>query len=118
MFNYIKSALTATALITKFGRDIQVKVIVEGVYDPATGDVTNTDTLTTVQACDFAVKGNTYADGSLVQMGDRYALVTAGLANIDVSDKLIIDTVEWSIIGVEKLAPGGVTVLHKVFIRK
>ena len=117
-FNYAKSAKTAASLIAKFGRAIQVKTIAEGTYSTATGGITNTVTLTSVKACDFAMKGNQYADGSLIQMGDRYALIDNSIATIDVSDKLIIDTIEWTIIGVEKLAPANVLVLHKVFIRK
>lgn len=117
-FNYANSAKTAASLIVKFGRAIQVKTISEGTYSTATGGITNTSTLTSVKACDFAMKGNQYADGSTIQMGDRYALIDNSIANIDVSDKLIIDTVEWSIIGVERLAPANILVLHKVYIRK
>ena len=117
-FNYAKSAKTAAARIAKFGRAIQVKTITEGTYSTTTGGMTNVATLTSVKACDFTMKGNQYADGSTIQMGDRYALVDNSIANIDVSDKLIIDTIEWSIIGVERLAPANILVLHKVFIRK
>ena len=117
-FNYAKSAKTAAALITKFGRAIQVKTIAEGTYSTTTGGMTNVATLTSVKACDFAMKGNQYADGSTIQMGDRYALIDNSIANIDVSDKLIMEAVEWSIIGVEKLAPANILVLHKVYIRK
>jgi ethanolamine utilization microcompartment shell protein EutS len=118
VFDYIRSASTATKLITNFGRDITHVEVIEGTYNPATGGVTNTTTETTVKAVDFAVKGNEYINGTLVQAGDRYALLEPSIAAVDVSDKLIIDSVTWNIIAVEKLAPANVLVMWKVFIRK
>lgn len=117
MFNYVKSASTATKLLTNFGRTIQHIAVSEGVYDPTTGGVTNTETSTDCIACDFDFKANQY-DGNLVQFGDRYALLDNTISNIDVSDKLVIDSVTWSIVKVEKLAPAGVLVMWKVQIRK
>jgi hypothetical protein len=118
VFDYIKSAATANKLITQFGRGITHRKIVEGTYDPATSTVTNTETDTIVQAVDFSVKGNEYQNNTLIQVGDRYALLAPSISAVDVSDKLIIDSVAWNIVAVEKLAPAGELVLWKVFIRK
>lgn len=116
-FDYSHVAQTALNLIAKFGRTVQHIAVIEGIYDPSTGAVTNTETSTNVMACDFAMKDNTYANG-LVQAGDRYALVGNTISNINVSDRLIIDGVTWTINRVEKIAPAAILVAWKVFIRK
>lgn len=114
-FDYSHVAKTALDLIAKFGRTIQHVSIAEGVYSG--GLITNIETLTSVMACDFAMKDNTYA-GQLVQSGDRYALIGNGIMNINVSDQLVIDGARWNIYRVEKIAPASITVAWKVFIRK
>lgn len=121
-FNYANSANTATRLLTRFGRDITHRAVSEGTYNTSTSTYTNTETNTTVKACDFDFKekanGQSYFDSALVQQGDRYALVAPSIANIDTSDKLVIDGVIWNIINVKKLAPAGVLVLWTLHIRK
>ena len=121
MFNYALSAATALRLIARFGRTIQYVPIIEGEYDPTTGMMTTTETPTNVMACDFDFEdksgGQGYQDG-LVQAGDRYALVAPTIAQINTSDKLIIDGVKWSIISVKRLAPAGITVLWNCHIRR
>jgi hypothetical protein len=116
MFNYASSAQTALNLIAKFGRTIQHISVSEGTYNPATTTSTNTETTTDVQGCDFSLKDNEYKSG-LVQTGDRYCLIGQGV-DINVSDRLIIDGVTWNIYRVEKIAPAGVVVMYKAYIRK
>lgn len=115
-FDYAKPANTALKLLERFGRTIQHVSVIEGVYDPATTTSTDTTITTDVIGADFAVKDNNYKS-ELVQAGDRYCLIGRGV-DIDVSDKIIIDGVTWNIYRVEKLAPAGIVVLLKVYIRK
>ena len=115
--NYDDSADTALRLLTNFGRDITLRTVTNGAYNPATSSNTVTTTDTTVKAVDFAVKGETYQDGALIKATDRYAIVSHNGA-ISVSDKLVIGSVVWSVIAVKTLAPAGIIVLHKVYIRK
>lgn len=117
MFNYARSATTALRLIAKFGRTIQHVSVAEGTYDTTTGEVVNTETSTDVTACDFAFKDNEYKNG-LVQSGDRYALIGQSVADINVSDRLVIDSISWNIVNVQKLSPAGTVVLWTVHIRK
>lgn len=117
MFDYQQSGNTAISLLNNFGRVIQVITATDGEYDTETSKKTNTSISTDVVACDFSYRGNVY-DGNMVQIGDRYALLSNTIVNVDVSAKLIIDGVTWSIVKVEKLAPAGVVVLWKVQIRK
>lgn len=115
-FNYNKAASTALKLLSKFGRTIQHIAVVEGTYNPATGTVTNVETSTNLTACDFAMKDNSYSM-DLVQAGDRRAIFTTNLL-VNVSDKLVIDGVTWSIYLVKKLAPSGINILFECYIRK
>lgn len=117
MFNYAGSASTAKSLLTNFGRTLQHVSVSEGVYDPDTTTMTNTETSTDCVGCDFDFKASMYESG-LVQAGDRYALVDNSVSNIDVSDQLIIGSVRWTITKVEKIAPAGVLVMWKCHIRK
>jgi hypothetical protein len=121
-FDYANSANTALRLITRFGRTIQVVTVAEGVYNPETGTTTNTETSTDVMACDFDFSdkshGQMYQSDSLVQKGDRYALIAPTVTVINTSDKLVIDSVTWSIINVKKLAPAGRLVLWNCHIRR
>lgn len=121
-FDYAKPAATAIKLIARYGRTIQHQRITEGPYSPETGSVTNTTVSTNVKAVDFDFKlqsaGQVFTSDSLVQVGDRYALIGAEVVAIDTSDKLLIDGVTWNIINVKKLAPAGTLVLWNVHIRK
>jgi hypothetical protein len=121
-FDYSRSVATANRLLTRFGRTIQVQTVAEGVYDPETSTSTPVTTNTDVKACDFDFEdksgGQIYQSDSLVQIGDRYALVAPTVDDINTSDKLIIDGVTWNIINVKRLSPAGVNVLFTVHIRK
>lgn len=133
MFNYINSAETASKLIEKFGRTITHRRITLGTYDPNTdtfivaggggqgnmqGQQGATNVDTTIKACDFAVNGQDFVNNTLIQEGDRYALIEPKLVNIVMTDQLIIGADTWSIIRIEDVAPAGVVVLFKVYIRK
>lgn len=121
VFNYSKSAATALRLLTKFGRDATVRKVTEGTYDTSTGTVTNTTTDTTVKCVDldFSEKTNgTKYFTENVQANDRYALLSAGVDSIDVSDLLIIGGVTWNVINVKTLAPAGTNILFTVHLRK
>lgn len=115
--NYDRASANALKMLTKDGRDITLRTVTTGAYDTETGSNTVTTTDTTVKAVDFAVKGESYVEGKLIKMSDRYAIVSYDGA-ISVSDKLVIGSVVWSIVAVKTLAPDGTIVLHKVYIRK
>lgn len=118
-FDYNRTAQTAKTLLTKFGRACTLRRVTVGAYNPATGSASETVNDTTVTAADFAVKGETTVNGTLITMGDRYALISGvDIATVSISDRLIIDGVTWNIIEVLKVAPAGDTVINKVYIRK
>lgn len=117
-FNYAQTELTASRLIAKFGRDVTLTKVTTGSYDINTGSVTNTTTTSTVKCADFAVKGEFDNEGTLIKSTDRYALISGGSAtSISTDDKLTIGGVVYAIIAVKLLAPAGVNVLYKAYIR-
>lgn len=119
MFNYDKSAQTAKTLLSRFGRIVTHRRINAGTYNPSTDTFTGASTInTSVNACDFAVNGQDLINNSLIQEGDRYALIEPTLSDIQTNDLLIIDGVTWTILRVDTLAPAGIKVLFKVYIRK
>lgn len=118
-FDYTRTANTAQSLLEKFGRDCTLSQITTGAYDYATGSAPQTVNDITVKAADFAVKGEITVNGTLIVAGDRYALISGiDVANVDLEDRLTIDGVIWNIIAVVKIAPAGVPVIHKVYVRK
>ena len=117
-FNYAQTELTASRLIAKFGRDVTLTKVTTGSYDINTGSVTNTTTTSTVKCADFAVKGEFDNEGTLIKSTDRYALISGGSAtSISTDDKLTIGGVIYAVIAVKLLAPSGVNVLYKAYIR-
>jgi hypothetical protein len=119
VFDYVKTRNTAVGLLNKFGRAVTLKQAQPSEYDPETGTNTAAYSDVPVIACDFAVKGEEMVNGTQIIAGDRYALVADGTGiGVTVNDKLLIDGVTWSVIAVLLLAPGGVTVINKVYIRK
>lgn len=117
-FDYNKLAGTAKALLVKFGRDCTLTAVTSS-YNPTTGVATETATNTTVTLADFAVKGDTTVNGTLITASDRYALISGvDIASIALTDRLIIDGVTWNIVAVLNVSPSGDTVIYKVYIRK
>ena len=82
-FDYTETAVDAAEAIEEYGQAVTITHIVPGVYDPATGLVTNT---TTTQAGTGAVIewDARQVDGTLIKVGDRRLLLsplnTAGAA--------------------------------------
>jgi hypothetical protein len=143
---YSEIASTSNSLLAEFGRVCQIATPPIGIYNTNTGTVeysstyttwdasattwdggattwdaeagTGTETSTDVFCADFAMSGNTYAQNTNIQAGDRYALVSTAINSIDVTNKLIIGGVRWNIVAVKTIAPAGENVLYKCHIRK
>lgn len=121
--SYADNAATVKRLLAKFGRDVTHVKRTNGAYDVATSSSTVTETSATLKAADFALSGsvlrrsNQYQGDTTVQIGDRYALVEAGVNEITVADQFIVGGKTWSVYAVDTLAPSGVNVLFKVYLR-
>lgn len=117
--DYYRVSLNAKQSLAENGRNCTLSQITTGAYDYATGSATQTVSDITVKAADFAVKGEISVNGTLIAAGDRYAIISGvDVATVSLSDRLTIDGVIWNIIAVVKIAPAGVPVIHKVYVRK
>ena len=117
MFDYVRSAETATRLLKNFGKQYPLTSVTTGVYNPATSTVETTETTAQVYAVVFDATGDDYAQ-EFVQAGDKYAIIEPS-ASVKVGDKLTYKGETWGVYRVAKqLAPAETIVLWKVYVRK
>ena len=79
-FDYAKSAATALRLLQQFGQAVTRNASTAGAYDPATGAsvVTNVASSRTGALLNYSGKGEVYANGNLVILGDKKLLLGLG----------------------------------------
>lgn len=110
--NYAGLAKTAGCLITDSGVAMTMESIVEGAFDPATGEQSRTTTSVEVTAVLLGVE-TTWLDGTLVQTGDARALIKAN--DLTTTPKqgfyLVAPTQRYYISEVKPLSPDDTTVL-------
>lgn len=110
----------ATDLIADNGQTIQVRRVTDGAlgatpWKPGAPTIADEDILSTV----FAIKEDK-VDGTLVQRGDRLALISAAAltgAKPTTADLAVIGGVAHKIINVETISPSGDDVLYKLQVR-
>lgn len=119
--NYASIASDARKDIADAGSPVFVRRTVPGVYDPTTG---KTSAPTTTDYPGVALIGgykDFFINGTSIKTGDkRFTLAASGLAVVPTqSDKLVDQAgTAYTIINVEPVGPGGVTILYKVQGRK
>jgi hypothetical protein len=91
-----------------------------GTYDPVAGSTTGATTQTwTVYGIETAFRdGLTMSAGTLIQSGDRQAVVAADQATPVPGDSLTIGGVAWKVIAVSPVNPAGTALLFKLHVRK
>lgn len=91
-----------------------------GTYDPVAGSVTTPVTTTyTVYGIEAAFRdGLTMSAGTLIQSGDRQAVVAADQATPVPGDSLTIGGIVWKVIAVTPVNPAGTALLFKCQVRK
>jgi hypothetical protein len=114
VFNYVRSANTARKLLRNFGKPVTITRAGDPVYNPSTGGVTSTNTSFTVDAVDFAMKGDEFGEQVMVQSGDRYALISPDATSVLLNDKYA----DYTIVQVQELRPANELVMWKVMLRK
>lgn len=116
-FDYSRSKATADRLLARFGQAGTLRRPTSSgtSYNPTQGAPDD-------HACTFAVLdyANAEVDGSRVLATDKKALLAKGALTIEpkTSDKLLIGRVSHSIVRVEPLAPGGITVMWTLQCRR
>ena len=109
----------AAALIAEEGKSLTLRRAVAGAYDPATSSAEITATDVTVKGMILNYR-DSQRDGTLVQSGDRKAVLTAkGLSDAPQQNDVIIDgSDELNIVGVSRIEEAGVPVVYVCQVRK
>lgn len=114
-----RARATADKLLDKFGKSITLTSIVEGSYDPATGDMgAGTTTSTTHTAIIKDYNGIDFISG-VVQAGDRKIMIAAlGAPTPQPADKVTIDSEVYQVIAVRYVWSGELPALYELQVRK
>lgn len=114
---YAGLVTTAAKLLKDKGQPMVIRRKAVVSRDPAAG------TVTTAAQQDFVVHGvlvnyNTQlvAD-SLVQKGDRQAIIEGGVVAPTKEDQLVAEGRTWAIVDFESVNPAGTTVIYKLQVR-
>lgn len=119
---YDRLALTAAALLLKYGQDVALRRPAAGAaYDAATGTVTPggpaTDTTRKAAAFDFK-SGEKETAGGLIKAGDKKVLMEATSPAPTVADKVVFGGKTWEILDVQVVSPAGTDVVHTLHARR
>lgn len=103
---YNRMAATAERLMGNYGNAVSIKRETGGTFDPVTG-ATTAGTLST-----FTPKGifqripNNLIDGTRIKASDRMLVVDSSYVGM-ISDKVVIDSQDWSIAELREVKPNG-----------
>lgn len=116
-FDYERPAGTAERMIERYGQAATLRRTANSgpAHNPTQ---TSTDYAVTVVVTDYA---NSEVDGTRVLATDKKALMARAALEIEpnvTTDKLIVGGVAHSLMRVETLAPGGVTILWTLQCRR
>lgn len=117
-FDYLKSQATATRLLTQFGQTVTRRTYTAGTYSPATGASAQTtaDTSRIGVLLDYSNKGEQYVAGNLIQVGDKKLLLD-GAGDAALTDRYIVQSVEYSVLSVMELKPAATAVMFEIHLR-
>ncbi len=123
--NYVSKAKKAATMIKKAGAVMTLRQITPGEYDPATGEETGSTQIDypcvgLLKIPGYKDAGVGFEDGSLIKAADKTALIPAsGLDAVpSPGDKLVVLSDTWNILLVQTFNPGGVDILHTLYLRK
>ena len=114
-----RARATADKLLDKFGKSITLTSIVEGSYDPATGDMgAGTTTSTTHTAIIKDYNGIDFI-GGVIQSGDRKVMIAAlGTTMPQPADKVTVDSEVYQVVAVRYVWSGELPALYELQVRK
>jgi len=111
---YTRLNATARRLISKYGKSAEI------VRQVTSGPPHNPVVTETTYACKLADIGYslTDRDASLILVGDKVGIISTDIAVVpQKSDKLRIDGIDYNLIDLEPLNPGGLTVIYEYHAR-
>jgi hypothetical protein len=108
----------ATKLIGQFGRLITLTTVTAGAYNPATGVSVPATSNVNVKAIIEDYKGFEIVS-ELAQAGDKKVLVSAAdlASKPSPADKLVIDGLTFTIVGVKAVSSGALDALYELQAR-
>jgi len=125
-----KARATADKLISKFGKQVTLTRITEGVYNPETGDVGVYDpetgdfiagTTTTTQTVAALVKDFNGIEllSGLIQAGDRKVSIAAlNATEPQIGDAMTIDSLVYNVLAVKSIWSGEKVAIYEMQVRK
>lgn len=117
--NYAATAKKAATMLKKTGTAMTLRVTTPGTYDPATGADSGETTTDYVCVGVLTNVSDYLTDGTLIQVGDKVALIGATVAvRPKADDALVIGGDTWKVVNVKAVEPSGVPVLYKVQVRR
>jgi hypothetical protein len=113
---YDNLAATATRLLNRYGRAMQVKRTIPGTYDPVTGTETGASTIYAATVGVFTKITTDYALAHEVQSGDRMLILDASVAP-ELTDKLVVGASALTIVNIEAINPAGTPLAYRLQVR-
>lgn len=115
---YSSTTATAAKLLLKFGQSITLTFETGGTIDPATGVVTTAKTVTTVTGNGAPIKfKNREVDGTVVKSSD-VKLILESVSPPPTQDwRATIKGVEYRVMEVDPVSPGGIDVIYILQLR-
>lgn len=114
---YSNMAATALRLLTKFGQTVVFTRPTGDTFDPSLGSYSGgTTTTITGKGAAFDYK-NSEIDGTIVQKGDVRVIFEASTVAPAQNDNCALDSINYRVMDVKPLSPGGTDVIFTVQLR-
>ena len=115
---YEGTANTASKLLQKFGKPFEFKRTAGGSIDPVTGAVTP-GAVTTYRPNGIFKKitKDDLVDSTLIQQGDKMLIIDDTFEPL-LTDTVTINGVDWTIVDVTPVEPGGQAVIYYIHVRR
>ena len=118
-YDYNDAATVAAELLADFGQPVTHHSTSEGSYDPASGSVTRTPLAQSGTGVLLKI-ALSQIDGTVITASDRRLLLSReGIAVAPKpNDSVSINGVTYTVMQAQLLAPGSVTLLHELVVRR
>lgn len=114
---YNNMAATASKLLSKFGAVGTIKRTTGGSINPVTGAIVTGTTVTYSPKTIVQRYANELVDGTRVLSSDRLIILDKTIEPLT-SDKITIDSEDWSIVSVTESKPAGIALVYFVQARR
>lgn len=112
---YSNLAATAVRLLTKYGQSLTFTRYTKGSFDAGTGSRTETTSTFTAKSVKYPYTTLEKAN-SAIQEGDIRLI--SEVATFRIGDTVAIDSLNWRVMSVEPIDPGGTPVAYLLQVRR